>query len=872
MLMCGECHRWYHFRCVDLAERDGEELAFYICPSCNVTTGKVSRENWELDDNELADVHIDGDALAPEPPFSHSSDEDEGSEDNFVEENEPVAAVQDPTSDHSDEEATIGTRIHRRGTRKRKSISKQIEAPAKRHRSDEPPKSSSPGPGSSDDPVRKSCLKLLVALLTPIFAERLPDELDPPAEGGNPEQYATELEACVFEIYAEPGEYDGKVPGNKYKDRVRMLNFNLSKKDRRELRKSIRVGLLSPDTLSRMSSLDLANAQAQQEAQKLAEESMKHSILQAQTAPLRKITHKGEQMIEKTVEEDSWRMQEEDSAREQERERQRTRINSIDGDRPPPTPLSASFRRSSFDLTPLTSTPQSIIPTDRSFDPASTVFNIDFDGDGSNMLNHGPLTPPELSGDPMEASDNVLGDDVVSSPPPTSSSPMAPNFSLDGLFGASDTVHPSWSEPQEDGSIGGHSTAGDDLIASSDADFDAFITVDEDEESVPAQPAQPQATASAPTPTPQVLERALSLADISPLWRGHVRMPSIADPNRMIQFQSQFKQIGGAEFHDTEENRKSLFPASLFEIIGRVSTSQAINYLVSMRLNPTKELFAVAIIPGEEDKAAYLELHKLLIAKDRYGLIFPWGQDPALSAPGKELYIAPLLPEHPVPEYLQLLDNVKIPPERDSPIFCGIFVLSKGRVTTLNPADPRPVVATPVPAVTIPAPASVNAPEIAPIVAPVLASSLSNLSESTLATLTKDLANLNPSQLELVRTLLLHQSASVAPSVPVPPPSGMNPHMPMHMLPHSAHGIPGPAMHANHSPMHNAGPAVWDRPQSYPEPGWRPGPAHYGRDDYRDERPPYNRGDSRGERSTPRGRGAGPSHYRGRGSRGGPRW
>lgn len=93
-------------------------------------------------------------------------------------------------------------------------------------------------------------------------------------------------------------------------------------------------------------------------------------------------------------------------------------------------------------------------------------------------------------------------------------------------------------------------------------------------------------------------------------------MPSIVDPNRMIQFQSEFKQIGGAEFHDTEENRKALFPARLLEIIGRVSTAQAINYLVSMRLNPTKELFAVAIIPDEEDKATYLELHKLLIAKE----------------------------------------------------------------------------------------------------------------------------------------------------------------------------------------------------------------------------------------------------------------
>jgi hypothetical protein len=93
-------------------------------------------------------------------------------------------------------------------------------------------------------------------------------------------------------------------------------------------------------------------------------------------------------------------------------------------------------------------------------------------------------------------------------------------------------------------------------------------------------------------------------------------MPAIQDPTRMIQFQSEFRQIGGAPFHDIEENRKSLFPVSLFEIIGRVPTTQAVNYLVSMRLNPTKELFACALMPSEEDKLAYLELHKILIGKE----------------------------------------------------------------------------------------------------------------------------------------------------------------------------------------------------------------------------------------------------------------
>jgi hypothetical protein len=93
-------------------------------------------------------------------------------------------------------------------------------------------------------------------------------------------------------------------------------------------------------------------------------------------------------------------------------------------------------------------------------------------------------------------------------------------------------------------------------------------------------------------------------------------MPAINDPSRIIQFRSEFKQVAGAPFHDTEANRKSLFPVSPLEIIGRVPTNQATSYLVSMRLNPTKELFACVLCPPEDDMRAYLELHTTLLGKE----------------------------------------------------------------------------------------------------------------------------------------------------------------------------------------------------------------------------------------------------------------
>ncbi|KAJ1306574.1 hypothetical protein OPQ81_007575 [Rhizoctonia solani] len=658
MLRCGECHRWYHFRCADLTERDAEELAYYICASCAMSTGKKSREHWELDDAELAALpSVEDHEQSP----SQSSDDEAGSEDNFVAEPEEAVRVEDPPST-SPLRGVVST----------------------------------PTVTSADDPVRKSCLEILIKLLTPIFSERLPDEPEPPTQAVSAEQFATELEVCIFDIYGDQTEFDGKVPGNKYKERIRMLNFNLGKRDRKELRQSIRVGRISPDQLSRMSSIDLANTHAQQEAHKLAEEAMNHSILQARTAPLRKITHKGEQVIEQSQEEENWRMQEEEAARERERELHRSRSNTVgsinDGDKTRVRSLSNSFTGGTVQTETETTNTHTTEPPEKTFDLASAVFKVDFDGDGPTLHEHGPPTPPGLSGELVTSSQNILDQGhQVGSPPSTSVSPLAQNFSLDGIFGSSEPVTSMWNDIREsEGSVGAHSHAGDDTVAPpDDADFDAFITVDEDEVPESTTPKEEPTSPAVAEPPTHIIT---SLADIRTIWRGHVGMPSMHDPSRMIHFQAEFKQVAGAPFYDTEANRKSLFPLSLFEIIGRVPTAQAVNYLVSMRLNPTKELFACALVPNEDDKEAYAELHRVLIGKDRYGLVFPWGQDPPLSAPGKELYIAPLLPDHPIPEYLQLLDNVNIPVKRDGPIFCGIFVLSKGRVTTLDAKDiPVPV-------------------------------------------------------------------------------------------------------------------------------------------------------------------------------------
>ncbi|KAI1793537.1 hypothetical protein LXA43DRAFT_1001195 [Ganoderma leucocontextum] len=39
MIHCSSCKDWYHFRCIDLSERDAEEIQAYVCSSCHEKTG-----------------------------------------------------------------------------------------------------------------------------------------------------------------------------------------------------------------------------------------------------------------------------------------------------------------------------------------------------------------------------------------------------------------------------------------------------------------------------------------------------------------------------------------------------------------------------------------------------------------------------------------------------------------------------------------------------------------------------------------------------------------------------------------------------------------------------------------------------------------
>ena len=63
----------------------------------------------------------------------------------------------------------------------------------------------------------------------------------------------------------------------------------------------------------------------------------------------------------------------------------------------------------------------------------------------------------------------------------------------------------------------------------------------------------------------------------------------------------------------------------------------------------------------------------------------PWGPNPGPEAPGKELYLIPILPHEALPDYVEILDLIKFPKQREDKMLLGVFVLNRGKFSERVP-------------------------------------------------------------------------------------------------------------------------------------------------------------------------------------------
>ncbi|WWC63600.1 uncharacterized protein I303_106205 [Kwoniella dejecticola CBS 10117] len=145
----------------------------------------------------------------------------------------------------------------------------------------------------------------------------------------------------------------------------------------------------------------------------------------------------------------------------------------------------------------------------------------------------------------------------------------------------------------------------------------------------------------------------------------------------------------------TPPDWKILLPREKIEITGRVPTKGSLQYLSDSRLNPSKELITVAFSLDEkatdEEILAWEEMVEYHIGKDRHALYLPYEKHPH-PPPGsaKELYMIPLRPSDPAPEFTELIDGFALPIKgRSTSVFLGVFVFNKSSTPIPAPA-PRP--------------------------------------------------------------------------------------------------------------------------------------------------------------------------------------
>ncbi|KAI0334554.1 hypothetical protein GY45DRAFT_1269691 [Cubamyces sp. BRFM 1775] len=809
MIHCASCKDWFHFRCVELSEKDAEEIQLYICPSCHQKTGARTIKEWEGPEaiNEFHD-----DDTGSKKPSSPSSKRKSTKKRAEVKTEEPES---DPSSEGSDEYDPAAETGPKRRTRRQaynsdndsvSQTSPRETSPKRLRRGSVPPKEptpakqASPAPSTQpkrkqstsaqpqppskrprsestagEDAVRKYCLGKLQELFCQIFTRYPFLQSQSNGESGGvlqpdkktedltveekeslesrAKQFGTDLEQCMFELYSEPDKQGKHVAVGKYKERFRMLTFNLSKADRVVLHMRIASSRISPKELSTMSSTDLASEEEKQSIKKLEEEALAHSILKKSTVPRAKLTHKGLQDIEDVTgagQREAEREREEEEEERIERERlarlrQQAQRAQSQGSAPPESPVvpqtptwggpppvpSHAVATSAAD----SASPTSAVPIGRPlFVPSASDFAVP--GSLENELNLADLinideepsgevamtpvdtiptpfgeTPPLLSESHSDQTNQTTPSPIT--PSTTGISPFAakgsqsdtssrPSFDLNSLWtpapSSSDVPMDAQPEPgPQDSSVpmSVEQTVETDFAAEAeDQDFDMFLNTNDQDA---AEQSKPTETTEPTEPTPQVKE--LSFEDRPPVWTGMLSMPlDSAIPQEVAVIA---RQSGGRTLPTDSPLWQALFPSKELRIDGRVPVEKSAQYLTQVRLNPTKELIAAAFssAPGI-DSSGFHAVKNHLLSKGRHGLIFPWGHNPKSSAPGRELYVVPLLSTDPIPEYMELLDQLQLPQSRNVDYLVGIWVLTKGK---LNPPPHATATTAPVPAPAPPA-------------------------------------------------------------------------------------------------------------------------------------------------------------------------
>ncbi|GAA5893717.1 uncharacterized protein JCM6883_003616 [Sporobolomyces salmoneus] len=540
--------------------------------------------------------------------------------------------------------------------------------------------------------------------------------------------FAEAVEQELLNGYYEIDDKGFRAPRAKYTSKFRSLQFNL--KTNAVFRSRIAHDEFDAAGIVNISAEDLQTPELKAMAESVRAASLKNSVKEALVAPTAKRTHKGEEEMENN----SARLEAEEEAAMKEIERKKAveekrgeRSGSVSQAESPFPDESRSGGGGAFAGSPSPATPDP--QGDTSSDPFSRPrhrpsltgsSSHNFEGDvpestRSPSVKQGSLSSRTASpfastakrdGSPAVVK-NEEGEGVMSPPPQPRQRNSSSTIDMSAIWGKAKAASPSVEPKGEGEGEGGDDTKMEDETGESDL-FSFQPSKDEDDDdfeknlfrSNSQSPVKKQPKPPAPAPP-----RLPAISELPPVWAGDLIVTEEGG------FPSFGVQIGGRPVGTDSKTWSKLLPQGL-TTAGRISTHQASKYLVDCTFAPTRELIILALLPdttgpsdlfphkptGDRCLAKHSHIFNYYLQKDRIGVI----QGPKeLSQLVKDIYIIPLPKEHPLPEYVELLDEHLIPEagERDQNLLLCVLVLQKGVLPTVRskPLEPSPVSTPPPP-------------------------------------------------------------------------------------------------------------------------------------------------------------------------------
>ncbi|KAJ1560578.1 PHD finger protein 3 [Nowakowskiella sp. JEL0078] len=150
------------------------------------------------------------------------------------------------------------------------------------------------------------------------------------------------------------------------------------------------------------------------------------------------------------------------------------------------------------------------------------------------------------------------------------------------------------------------------------------------------------------------------------VWKGKVYMPQVG------KFNGYCRQVAGRKVGDSK-SWEDVLPVQI-SIDGRIATSKVAEYVLQQKGSSSKEVVVVEFKADgtNEDDEGFATLFDYFDSKDRCAVI---GHHYVSI---KDMYIFPLTPQAPIPEFLRELElNNRIPTDRSENVLLGVIVLVK---------------------------------------------------------------------------------------------------------------------------------------------------------------------------------------------------